>query len=180
MASKSRSLLRYALLGAGGLLLVLLLAVAVCWVAGGGVHTQTTSAQINAPQEVVFKHLTDPESIKKWIEGVEEIQPLDDLGNKPGARSRVVCIVDGEPFEMEEEMLTYNESDELSIRLTSPMFSIVNIYKLTADGEQTTITQTMESEYHGMARPMAPFIQGATQQQLDKNIAALKELAEED
>jgi len=175
---KIRSLVKFGLLAAGGLIVALLLAAAGCWLAGGGVHTQTTAAQIHAPREEVFKHLSEPDSIKQWIEGVVQITPLDDLGNTPGARSRVICEVDGGKFEMDDELLVYDQPSRLSVKLTSPMFTIVNTFQLTEDAGVTTVEQTMDAEYHGLARTMAPFIGGATQKQLDDDMLRLKALAE--
>jgi len=178
MASKIRVFLKYALIAAGVVVATGVVALLGLWLAGGGVHEQTTTVRINAPREEVFRHLTEPELLVQWMDGVEKIEPLDDLGHTPGARSRVTIEVDGGKVELDDELVEYNQPERLAVKLTSPYFEVHNTYQLTEEDGVTTVHQTMEAEYHGAVRMVAPFVGDATQKQLDGDIARLKKMVE--
>lgn len=184
-ASPSRSL--------GGLfvkiLLVLLVlavgAVGALYAAGGNEIQLVATKEISAKKKDIYKLLTDPESVKKWVEGVKKIEPLGDITeHKTGARSKITVEVEGTEIEMEDEVTFARTDHETEIKMTSDMFDVVQRFKLDfKDGaglssEIVVLTQTYKCKFKGMYRLMAPFAKTAIEDQLNKNLDALKKLAE--
>lgn len=167
-------------------LIVLALGVVGALYAAGGNEIQlVVTKEISAKKKDIYKLMTDPESVKKWVEGVKKIEPLGDITeHKTGARSKITVEVEGTEIEMEDEVTFARTDHETEIKMTSEMFDVVQRFKLDfKDGaglssEIVVLTQTYKCKFKGMYRLMAPFAKTAIEEQLNKNLEALKKLAE--
>ncbi|HEX4128956.1 MAG TPA: SRPBCC family protein [Pirellulales bacterium] len=160
------------------LLGLLLVAMAVLWFIGGRTYGNLAQVTISAPRATVFTYLTDPAKLKHWVDGVVAIEPLTSERQTVGARSKIVVEEHGSRFEMNDEVIRYEPSEYLEVRITSPMFGASNMYWLTDEQGKTHVKNVMRTDYQGVARVFAPLMKGAVQQKLDADLQRLKKLVE--
>lgn len=172
------------------LLLLIVLAVGavgVLYAIGGSEMEFVVKQDIKAKRNDVYKLITDPEKVKKWIEGIKSIEPIGEIkGHKVGAKSKIVVESEGTTIEMIDEVTKTTLNQETELTMTSDMFEVVQHFKLDYQRDEkgvlqqdaTVVTQTYKIKFKGFARVMAPFVKQAIEDQIKKNLTGLKELAE--
>ncbi|RKY16205.1 MAG: hypothetical protein DRQ55_18475 [Planctomycetota bacterium] len=167
-----------------GLAVLLALIAAGLWIAGqrenAGRHAG--SIGIAAPAAQIFPRLLQPERLRQWQEGLESVTPLDDLGQQPGARTRLRVVLDGRATEF-----------DLTLRELSPpqrvvfdshaegdvAFDYVMVYELTESDGQTQLSVVCDGEFHGaLMRLLEPLIAVASNGKLASDLEQLKQLVE--
>lgn len=166
---------RVLIFGFAGIVLVAI----VLWVIGGQTIECRADVTIAAGPEVVFEHLTNPESIKKWIDGVTEIRQVGDIpAGMVGARSIVVVEENGTRFEMQDEVLQWKQDELIELEFTSDMFRSTSLYELRQQGNETQIAHLFKAKFKGYVRLFVPFIGGEMQKKVAGDLHGLKELVE--
>jgi hypothetical protein len=78
-----------------------------------------TAAVPVEPHEV-FRYLTEPDLLPRWIDGLRESRPLGDGVMRVGAKSIEVVQARGKTFEMISEVTALDGERALSVRITYP------------------------------------------------------------
>lgn len=182
-----------------GVALILIFgAIGVLYAVGGNEMSYVVKEEIKAKPDRIYKLITEPEQIKKWVEGVKEIREIDESkdneeiaedikGNKVGAMAEVVVEApDGTTFKIVDEVTKARRNQEIELKMTADMFDVVQGFKLNYKGgnglatDTVVVTQTYKVRFKGLYRVFAPFANTAIEGQLKKNLATLKKLAEDD
>lgn len=143
--------------------------------------TKTSDAiEINSSAEEVFKHLTEPESVHKWVDGLVEIVPLSDETNVVGAKSRQVFHENGRTIEVVEELLVFEPNKRVKIKGDTSGFTYTADYVLhpTANG----VRLAYESETimkNPIMKLMGFMIARITRNKTNADLQRLKKLVEE-
>lgn len=164
------------LLGIGVLALTI---VAALYILGNKRERHTTSLLIDAPPATVFTYLTDSEQLKKWVGGLVEIEPLGDIFNEVGARSRVTTTSNGRTVETEDAIIRYEENELFSVQSIAGFRIQTTIFKLEPkDNGQTQLSYRMIVANRGFGKFIGPFIQSPIQEKIENDARRLKDLIE--
>jgi uncharacterized protein YndB with AHSA1/START domain len=172
----------------GGLVALLVLAVAGLWLAGlrpGNGH-MVTEVVIDRPAAQVFRWLTEDERVKKWISGLEEVRPLSAPadGSEVGKKFHMVETYKNERVEMEMVVTKFEKDRALSILVSSAGdpnngFSETGDYTLTEQDGKTHLRFDVQAKYFGfLPRLFEPLITPEANAKLQGDFHRLKGLAE--
>lgn len=175
--------MKWALRIVGGLLIVILLAVAVLFIVGhrasaGRVHA---SAELNGSPDQLWPWLNDGEKLKQWVSWLVEVRGWEQ-GAGVGAK-RVWVMKDenngGMLMEIEGTCSEYAPPSRLTVQLKSGGdFDGQQAYRLTDLGNGRTRLD-VDSNYHfssSLARLMEPLITAAAAKKMVGDTARLKSL----
>jgi uncharacterized protein YndB with AHSA1/START domain len=170
---------------AGGMLVVLVLAVAVLFLMGhrsgaGSIHA---SAELNGSPDQVWPWLSEGEKLKQWVSWLVEVR-----GSEPGmavGAKRVMVMKDenngGALMEIEGVCSEYAPPSRLSFQLSSGgAFDGQQAYRLTDLGNGKTRLD-VDSHYHfasSLAQLMEPLITAAAEKKMVGDMARLRGLIE--
>ena len=174
------------------LLLVLAIGgVGVLYAIGSNEMEFLVEQEINGKRKDIYKWLTDPEEVKKWVEGVEKIEPIKDGKDenqsdayRVGAKSLVTVASGGNSFDMTQEVSKARLNQETEFKLSSDLFDVVQHFKLDFKNDAglssdiVVVRQTYRIQFKGLYRIMAPFARTSIQDQLNRNMKKLKSLVE--
>ncbi len=159
--------------------------VAALWAMGGTEMEFITKQKIKASSQDVFQALTDPDSVKKWVTGVTEIEDVGDVKDgRVGAKSRATIEMDGTKIVVDDEVTKYQKNRELELKMVSESFDSTNHFLLAPnfdskeDGDVTEVTQTYRVKFTGLVRVFVPFMKGAIEGQIKSDLDRLKQLVE--
>lgn len=161
-----------------GLGVVVLIAAAVLYILGSERGLHTTSLIIDAPPATVFTYLTDTEQLKKWVDGLVDIEPLGELTNELGARSLVTSKSKGRLVEAEEEIIRYEQDERISVQSTNEFRVQTSIFELEPKDDQTKLTFRMRVANRGLGKFLGVFDKTPIQDQIESDARRLKELIE--
>jgi uncharacterized protein YndB with AHSA1/START domain len=150
----------------------------VLWMIGGQTVVNTCEVTIAAPPKTVFRYLTDPENVMKWMDSVMSIEPLTEGGHGIGARARITVQEGSRSLVMYDEVLQSEPGRLLEVRSVSNTLQVNNSYELEARGQETVLRQTMKTDYKSWARIFAPLLSGQAERQLQADFQRLKDLIE--
>ncbi len=128
----------------------------------------------------MFKYLTEPELVKKWVGGVIDIRPISGRRNEVGAKSEIVVEENGSRLVMEDEVLRSTQNESLTVKLDSRMFDVRSVYSLQNTNGSTHLQYKMLATHKGIFRLMAPFISGQIRDKLNRDVQRLKKVIETD
>ncbi len=160
------------------IIIVIAAVIALVWLWGGRTMHYRAEAVIAAPPEWVFRHLTEPALLRKWIGGFVESKPLGDGVLRVGARSVEVVEENGRRLEMQSEVLRLEAPRVLEVGMQGGFAAMVNAYRLEPVDSRTRLTMTMQASYTGAMRLLAPFIGRSVQRKLEGDFAQLAKLAD--
>lgn len=161
------------------IVLIAVIGCAAIWIYGGKKQHYETSLTINATPSQVFPYLTDVERMKQWVDGLMEVEPINELVQVEGAKNRVTVNANGKMVEFEDEVLRYQQDKLLSVRWKNSVVVTTSIYKLEPKSElQTDFRFTVKTTNLGIGRFLAPFAADDTQSRIEKDAQALKKLIE--
>ncbi|GEM_PF-1554919 len=142
----------------------------------------TNSILINRPAPEVFRYVCDPKYMSEWVQGFETFRR--EKGRRRAEGSSGVQIFkepDGKTTEVEEEVLSRKEGEELEILLQNRnMLSRVR-YRFLDQGEGTT---KLIVEVETRLRPfifnlISPFVKGPMRRQQRADLQRLKQVLEQ-
>jgi uncharacterized protein YndB with AHSA1/START domain len=161
-----------------GLGVVVLIAAAALYILGSERGRHTTSLVIDAPPATVFTYLTESEQLKKWVDGLVEIEPLGDLTNEVGARSRVTSKSNDRMVEAEEKIIRYQQDELYSVQSTNEFRVQTSRFELEPKDNQTKLTYRVVVANRGLGKILGVFAQTPIQEQIESDARRLKELIE--
>ena len=119
----------------------------VSWTTPSAVEVAMTRT-FDAPQKLVFEAFTKPEHVVRWMLGPEGwTMPVCEIDLRPGGRWRMVWRrADGSEMAMtgEYQEVTPWEKTVQTESWGPEWASTVNTTRFIADGDRTTVVQTME------------------------------------
>jgi uncharacterized protein YndB with AHSA1/START domain len=135
---------------------------------------------IDAPQELVFEWLTEPELMQRWISGLLEFEPLDP-GPASGSRSRQTLRVKGQTFSLDSVITSFEPPGAFDVKVEHRGFESASHYRLEEHEGHTHLAVTIETTYKLFAnRLLGALVTRETQKKLDADLERLKELVEAD
>lgn len=167
--------------------LLVLIAVLAIFIGGlliatrgaSGRSVNRASIDIDAPREIVFEFLTDPDLTPRWIGGVESSTPLTDGGLVVGARSKEVVVAGEQRLELITEITAIDAPSHLGLSITTDQLSVEVTYDLTESDRVTHLEYEGIAHYEPlMVRLAEPFIRVSVQNKLEEDLARLQQLAE--
>jgi uncharacterized protein YndB with AHSA1/START domain len=139
------------------------------------------AVEIDAPPDLVFSYLVPAERRLRWMGALRESKQLTDGPPETGSRWRDVFEDFGHHVELEAAVEIYEPPRRLRMKLSSRAVEATSEQRLEAVDGGTRLTTVVESEYKSFtARVAAAVIGRHAQRQLESDLAALKELVEEE
>ena len=164
------------LLGVGVLAVIV---IAALYILGSKRDRHSTTLLIDVPPATVFGYLTDSEKLKKWVGGLVEVEPMGDLSNEVGARTRVTVMSNGRAVESEDEIIRYEVNELFSVQSTAELRIQTSIFQLEPkDNGKTQLTYKMWVSNNKIRKILGPFIQTAAQEKIEIDARKLKDLIE--
>ena len=138
---------------------------------------QVLTAVVPAGPQVVFRYLTEPELLPRWIDGLRESRPLGDRVMRVGARSIEVVEARGRTVEITSEVTAVEPDRLLGVRITYPGAGDTDMtYGLTARPDGTEVRLTVTPRYRGFARLVGRLMQPAMRKRLQANLDRLAQV----
>jgi len=155
-----------------------LVAALAGWAWAGSSIENQTRIEIEAPPEVVFAYATEPEHLKRWLEGLIESKPEGSAALRVGARSTEVVEMNGERVEMAMEVLSVSAPHEMTVQLQTDIMTATNRYQLESTPHGTSLQYDALTEMKGLWRFVGLVMHGPIQEKNDADFARLKALVE--
>lgn len=135
-------------------------------------HVLTAAVPAEPPE--VFRYLTEPALLPRWIDGLRESRPEGDGVMRVGARSIEVVEARGKLVEMVSEVTAFDVDRALSVRITYPGAGDADMtYELAPATHGTELRLTFTPRYRGLARLVVRLMQASTQRRLQANLDRL-------
>jgi uncharacterized protein YndB with AHSA1/START domain len=140
-------------------------------------NQQVLTAAVPAEPHVVFRYLTEPDLLPRWIDGLRESRPLGDRVMRVGARSIEVVEAHGKTVEIISEVTALEEDRALGVRITYPGAGDTDMtYVLTQVPLGTELRLTVTPRYRGIARLVGRLMQTSTRRRLQANLDRLAQV----
>lgn len=138
------------------------------------------TAAVPAEPAEVFRYLTEPALLPRWIDGLRESRPQGDGVMRVGARSVEVVEARGKLVEMVSEVTAFDADRSLSVRVTYPGAGDADMtYELTPVTHGTELRLTFTPRYRGIARLVVRLMRASTQKRLQANLDRLAQVVRE-
>ena len=167
------------------ILLISAIVGAALWILGGKQAEYSTALSIDAPPEVIFPYLTQPEQLKSWTTGLSEVEELlpspkaDGNPNGPVQKTmRIISMPDGSQARFDDRVIRYEENESISVQSTNAQQILVYVYQLEPRDGQTFLSYRLKSSSCGAGRFLAPLSSNNFQDRIDGDIRKLKNLVE--
>ncbi len=164
--------------------LIVTFAVSGLWLAGGQKIESSATINIAAAVDDVFPFLLEPEKLKAWVYGLEDVArltPQDNSGSRsrPPGLSRTLTH-DGTATQFDDEVIRYEKNELLSVQSTNSNQTVTSIFKLKPSGNETRLSCRVTITYHGIGRLVSPLKKDEFhhRKRIDENMRALKQLIE--
>lgn len=86
-------------------------------------HTHTT-VEIDAPAGVIFPWITDGDKVSQWVSNLVSDEAIEEKEGHVGSRFRQMFSENGREFEMEGEVLRWEQDRLVAVRMTCSMFDM--------------------------------------------------------
>ena len=137
-------------------------------------YQQVLTAVVPAESHEVFRYLTEPDLLPRWIDGLRESRPLGDGVMRVGAKSIEVVEAHGKMIEITSEVTALDADRALSVRITYPGAGDTDMaYELTPVADGTELRLTVTPRYRGIARLVGWLMQPSTRKRLQANLDRL-------
>ncbi len=141
-------------------------------------NQQVLTAVVPAEPREVFRFLTEPDRLPRWIEGLRESRPLGDGVMRVGAKSIEVVEARGKAMELTSEVIALDGERMLGVRITYPGAGDTDMtYELTPIVNGTALRLTVTPRYRGIARLVGRLTQASTRKRLQANLDRLVQVA---
>lgn len=135
-------------------------------------HVLTATVPAAPPE--VFRYLTEPALLPRWIDGLRESRPQGDAVMRVGARSIEVVEERGKLVEMVSEVTAFETDRALSVRVSYPGAGDADMtYELAPAVGGTDVRLTFIPRYRGVARIVVRLLRRSTQRRLQANLDRL-------
>jgi uncharacterized protein YndB with AHSA1/START domain len=98
---------------------------------------------INAPAEMVWENLMNPENLKHWLTGFLSAEHLTGSIGEPGSTGKLRFMERGKEVEILETVLSVKQHQQFTSRMEHPSFSVESDFRLVSFGPRTELIQTV-------------------------------------
>jgi uncharacterized protein YndB with AHSA1/START domain len=135
------------------------------------------TAAVPAEPHAVFRYLTEPDLLPRWIDGLRESRPLGDRVMRVGAKSIEVVEARGKMIEIISEVTALDKDRALGVRITYPGAGDTDMaYELTPVPHGTELRLTVTPRYRGIARLVGWLMQQSIRRRLQANLDRLAQV----
>ena len=174
-----------------GIVLVALCALLAVAVAGlflasrrrdAGVNEVTV--EITRPPAQVFRWLTERDRARKWIGGLEQVEPLTEGPLRVGLKERAVVVLGSERMTLEMEVVGFEEGRRIRYQVTGldrPSIGFTEIVDLSVEPSETgaRFRAFGRMRYHRrLLRLFEPLMTRRAQRKFQEDVRRLKSLVE--
>jgi uncharacterized membrane protein len=140
----------------------------------------TVSIDINKPIDEVVRLYDNVDNMKKWMEGFQDIEPIEGTPGMPGARSKLTFETGKRKIKMVETIQSKNLPEEMTcIYEAKGVYNIViSRFEKISDNETKCINE-QEFRFTGLMKLFGLLMPGAFRKQSMKYLQAFKAFAEE-
>ncbi len=143
----------------------------------GRMNQHVLTAVVPAEPHAVFRYLTEPELLPRWIDGLRESRPLGDRVLRVGAKSIEVVEARGKTVEIISEVTTLDKDRTLGVRITYPGAGDTDMtYELTPVAHGTEVRLIVTPRYRGIARLVGRLMQPLIRRRLQANLDRLAQV----
>lgn len=150
------------------------------YLSGGRPRVVRARLDIDAAPERVFRCLTEPDLLMRWIPGLVECTALTTDGVCTGARSRDVIVERGRRIVMDSEITRMDRPGVLDVLITTSGFSVASEYRITPRGSGAALAVEQRLRLGGAMRLLAPIVARQMDRQLATVLDQLRGVAAED
>ncbi len=145
-------------------------------------HTHTT-VDIDAPAPIIFTWITEGDRIPQWVTVLVSDEVIEEKEGHVGTRFRQRYNENGREFEMEGEVLQWEQDRLCAVRMTSSMFDMELCMTIDAieDGRHRVTQEgdiTMKGIWKVFGFLFGWMMKGKARKQADDDLATLKRLCE--
>lgn len=148
------------------------------WLVGGKQRVHSAQIMIDAKPSVVFNYLYESNLRKKWVAGLQGAQLQTDPPAQLDSVFRSTYRVDDYAYEAEETIIRFEAGELVVIRCRAPHAVITSVMRLEAAGDMTRFSYDVTESLHGLARFRAAIAKSKLQEQLEREVLALKNAVE--
>ncbi len=132
---------------------------------------------VPAEPDEVFRYLTEPDLLPRWIDGLRESRPQGDAMMRVGATSIEVVEARGKTIELVSRVTALDQDRALGVRITYPGAGDTDMtYELTPVAHGTEVRLTVMPRYRGVARLVGWFLQPSTRKRLQADLDRLAQV----
>jgi uncharacterized protein YndB with AHSA1/START domain len=142
-------------------------------------HRNAHAVEIDRPATEIFPYMVASEHRLRWMGALVESTPLTEGAPRVGSRWHDVFEDHGQRIELEAELIRFEPSRMLELRLAASAFESTSMQTLEETDGRTRVTIVLETEYKArIARLFAGAVTRHAQNRLESDLAALKKLVE--
>ena len=144
-------------------------------------HRNEHAVEIERPAGAIFPHLAGAEKRLRWMGALVESEQLGEGAPGLGTRFRDVFEDHGQRVELDAEIVEWEPSARLAIRLRSRLFEATVRQRLEERDGRTRLTTVIETDYQSLAaRLVAGAITRHAQGRLESDLERLKAIVEQE
>jgi hypothetical protein len=156
--------------------------VAGLWISGGKKEEYSAKIEISAKPSQIFPYFIEPEKIKGWMSGLEEIDvpvpPKEDYASPPEL-IRTVVDPDGKRIRYNDLVIRYSQNEILTVQSSATGTTQTSILQLEPiDSKTTKFSYFVKVTHNGVSRLIAPLQTSKLQDRVNADVQKLKGLVE--
>lgn len=135
--------------------------------------------RIDAPIDLVFEHIIEPDYRPKWMQFVESSVQMSGFPGEIGAQMLMMVKQEGFSVGVFEELLAVEEPYQIRYRIEEETADVMTLYVLEEkDGGVHLKIETERVLKKGWAQMFAFFLRSSGEKNLQYNLTSLKRLVE--
>jgi ligand-binding SRPBCC domain-containing protein len=134
---------------------------------------------INAPVEIVWDKLMDPENLKHWVTGFQSVEHLTGNIGEAGSTSKLRFMERGKEVEILETVLSCKPCQQYTSSMEHSSFTAESDFRLVSFGHRTDLVQTVNFRPKSfLMKLLLPIVKGAMKKRNLNELSRLKDFIE--
>ena len=134
--------------------------------------------EIARPVAEVFAFVDNESNSTKWLAQCISLRRTSEGPKGVGSKLDYHYRSMGHEDRLDGEVTEYEPPNRLGLRYADKLFDLNIVFEFSASAGGTHLRQSCELEPKGMAKMMAPMIEGAMEKQVAADLGTLKQLLE--
>ena len=153
------------------------------WILGGKKNQYAASLEIDSLPHQIFPYLTQPDRLKQWIDGLEDVgrytpQIETELPTPPKKTKRVMKIA-GKNTRFDDQVIRYRDGKLLSVQSSNENMILTSIFQIERQPTGKSIfSYEIKTTNQSLGRFLAPIQKTELQSRVESDVQRLKELVE--
>ena len=157
----------------------LAIAAVVVYMLGGKKWQVRYDQTIQAPKNVVFEHLVNPELVQLWASGISDFEQIEGQPGEEESSSKMQVTIGQQDVEMTDTIRMVSLDERLLVSSQCYLFTANTDFRLESTGEQTELRFVLEYQYNGVFRFIAPFIEHPLRRKSESDVLRLRQIVEQ-